>query len=105
MEFDGLIKLRFVCKRRYSLKRGLFNYSLSFERIITSLSLCLLASQLVFLELIGSVELSRASKALKLSKVEMSTLVVSLVSLRNEPLITKSAFQRSVSNVGPSMHD
>ena len=70
-----------------------------------SLVICLLASQLVFLKLIGSVELGRASKTLKLSKVEVSPLVISLVTLRDESLITESAFQRSVSYVRPSMHD
>ena len=55
--------------------------------------------------MIGSVEPSRASKALKLPKVEVSALVISLVSLRDESLITESAFQRSVSYVRPCMHD
>lgn len=63
-----------------------------------------MASQLVFLELVGSIKLSSASKALKLPKVKVSPLVISLVSLRDEPLITEFAFQRSVSYVGPSMH-
>jgi len=59
----------------------------------------------MFLQLVGPIELSFATIALKQLKVQVSALMVLFVTFSDEPLIAELTLKRLISGVGPCMQD
>ena len=57
----------------------------------------------MFLQLVGPIELSFATIALKQLKVQVSALMVLFVTFSDEPLIAERALEGFVAGVGPSV--